>query len=102
MKKKIIFPIIIFIVLLSIVLCLFVRNELTDRFNPLLTMEKSYAKVEKGTQDYKDVQAYNKEGKALTYKLTFKGFDPEQEYVVIEHKGKYVKVMHYIQDLPFK
>lgn len=102
MKKKSFLVIIIIIIVIGLVFCLFVRNEFTDRFNPILKMEKSYAVVDKGTQDYDDIQAYNKEGKPLSYKLDFKGYDPEKEYVVIEHKGKYVKVIHYIQKLPFK
>lgn len=102
MNKKIILSTIAILILVGLILCLVVRNNLTDRFNPTIKFEKSFAKVEKNTQDYKEVQAYNKDGEPLSYKLNFKGFDPNKEYVVIEHKGKYVKAIHYIKEMPFK
>ncbi|WP_412520354.1 YxeA family protein [Staphylococcus simulans] len=99
MNKKSLF-IVTVIVFFAIVAVSIVRNEYTDRFNPFMTMEKSYAKVEKGTQRYENVQAYSKDGERLPYKLTFLGFDSKREYVVILHKGKYVKEIHYLDALP--
>lgn len=97
--KKTLIGILVSIACLVVVLW-FVRNEVTDRFNPFISMEHSYAKVEKGTQMYKDVQAYDNQGRKLVYRLSFNGFDPDKEYVDILHKGKYVKEMHYIKSLP--
>lgn len=97
--KKTLLAVIMTVVCVVIIFA-FVRNEFVDRFNPFLETEHSYAKVEKGTQYYEKVTAYDKSGKKLSYKLSFNGFDPEQEYVDIIHKGKYVSEIHYIKSLP--
>lgn len=97
--KKTLIAVVITVVCVAI-LFTFVRNEFIDKFNPFLEMEHSYAKVEKGTQNYENVTVYNKNGEKLSYKLSFNGFDPHQEYVDVLHKGKYVKEIHYIKSLP--
>ncbi|UXR31955.1 YxeA family protein [Staphylococcus simulans] len=51
MKKKVLVTIAI-LLFFAVVAFSIVRNEFTDRVNPFLTTEKSYAKVEKGTQYY--------------------------------------------------
>ncbi|PTJ16555.1 YxeA family protein [Staphylococcus simulans] len=99
MKKKVLVTIAI-LLFFAVVAFSIVRDEYTDRVNPFLTTEKSYAKVEKGTQYYENVQAYSKDGERVPYKLTFNGFDPQKENVVIIHKGKYVKEIHYLDTLP--
>lgn len=78
-----------------------VRNEHTDRFNPLLSKEISYAKVDKETQNYENIVIYDANGDEKNYKLSFKGYDPSQEYVEITHKGKYVESIKYITKLKF-
>lgn len=102
MNKKIVYFIIGSLILAVVVAIAIVRNELTDRVNPFLDMEDAYAQVEKGTQNYENVEAYKKDGERLPYKLDFNGFDPDKEYVIIKHKGKYVKEIHYINKLPFE
>lgn len=77
------------------------KHPLLDRVNPLLTMEMDYAKVPKGTQDYNDITVYDKNGDKLNYKLSFGGYDSERNYVKIEHKGKYVKHIEYIDKSEF-
>ena len=74
-----------------------IHNKYTDYFNPLLKTEISYAQVPKNTQKYYNVQAVNKLGKKLPYKLNFVGgYDASKEYIVIQHKGQYVKLVDYI------
>ncbi|MHA5204849.1 YxeA family protein [Oenococcus oeni] len=73
------------------------RNPLTDRYNPFLNSEQSYAKVKKGTQKYRNVTAYTEQGRKLSYTLDFCGYDPDEQYVKITHKGKYVKRVIYVQ-----
>ncbi|WEV37579.1 YxeA family protein [Lactobacillus sp. ESL0677] len=72
-------------------------DEVKDYFNPFITMQTDYAKVPKGTQDYYNIQAVDKHGNKLPYKLEeFGGYDPNQQYVVIKHKGQFVKHIDYI------
>ncbi|RZH99319.1 YxeA family protein [Staphylococcus condimenti] len=83
-NEKTLIAVIMTVVCVAIIF-IFVRNEFVDRFNPFLETEHAYAKVEKGTQYYENVTAYDKSGEKLSYKLTFNGFDPEREYVDIKH-----------------
>ncbi|WP_105992991.1 YxeA family protein [Staphylococcus simulans] len=101
MKKVIILSLSVLIII-GIFAVTTVRNQFTDRFNPFLRMEYSYAQVDKGTQRYENIQAYSKCGEFVPYKLDFLGFDPNKQYVVIVHKGKYVKEMHYVKSLPYQ
>ena len=55
MNKKIVYFIIGSLILAVVVAIAIVRNELTDRVNPFLDMEDAYAQVEKGTQNYENV-----------------------------------------------
>ncbi|MDW8569412.1 YxeA family protein [Staphylococcus shinii] len=84
-------------VMLFLLLLLFFTNDKFDRFNPLLPEETSYAIVKLNTQNYDDVIAYSKDGEKLGYKLTFGGYDPNKQFVQIEHKGTYVKNIKYIE-----
>lgn len=99
MKKIIVSLIVVLVVIVGVLL--FVRNEHIDRFNPLLKEETSYAKVPKNTSQYNDIVAYNSEGKPLKYKLDFTGYDENNEYVKIFHKGKYIRLIEYLEnDVP--
>lgn len=80
---------------------IFVRHPEVDRFNPLLSEEVSFAKVPKGEKEYQDIQAYDKNGDPLKYKLSFGGYDESNRYVRIFHKGKYVRQIEYMEnDIP--
>ncbi|OEK78895.1 YxeA family protein [Staphylococcus xylosus] len=85
------------IVMLSLLLILFFTNDKFDRFNPLLSEETSFAIVKLNTQKYDNVKVYSKDGKKLNYKLSFGGYDPNKQFVQIEHKGTYVKNIKYIK-----
>ena len=80
----------------------FWHNELLDRVNPLVAHETSYAKVEQGTQTYKDVAVYDKDGRKENYTLDFGGYDASKSYVEIKRKGKYVSEISYVNpsDVP--
>lgn len=99
MKKVSVIILSIVVIISLIVVCLFsfVHNATTDRVNPFITKTTSYAKVEKGTQHYKDVKIYDKNGKQRGYTLTFDGYDPDQQYVKIKHKGRYVQKVLYLK-----
>ncbi|WEV39161.1 YxeA family protein [Lactobacillus sp. ESL0680] len=72
-------------------------DEVIDYFNPFISMRIDYAEVPKGTQDYRNIQAVDKDGHKLRYKLeSFGGYDATQKYVVIKHKGQFVKHIDYI------
>lgn len=48
------------LVLVVGVICIFsFHNSFTDRLNPFISQETSYAQVDKGTQRYYNVKAYN-------------------------------------------
>ena len=48
------------LVLVVGVICIFsFHNSFTDRLNPFISQEISYAKVNKGIQQYYNVKAYN-------------------------------------------
>lgn len=93
MKKKIF---ILIFISLCISFLLFFRIPILDRFNPFLSNDISYAKVSKDTQTYNNITIYNSNGEKFSYKLNFIGYDPTNEYVKIDHKGKYVKRIEYI------
>lgn len=77
------------------------HNSITDRFNPYVSQETSYAQVTKGTQQYKNVKAYNpKTGKSVFLKKVG-GYDPSGKYISIQHKGQYVKSIKYITKKQF-
>ena len=88
------------VLLIIILSLLLVRNEHLDRFNPV-KRKVSYAKVQKDTQDYRNITVYSKMEKKKSYKLDFLGYDPTKEYVKVNHKGKYVRSIEYItKDIP--
>lgn len=96
MKKKIIALLIVIVILVIGVFQ--IHNSFMDRINPLIPETTSYAKVKKGTQTYKNVQAIDpKTGKNLSYKIKeIIGYDPQGEYIKIVHKGQYVNRIAYI------
>ncbi|TSO27027.1 YxeA family protein [Lactobacillus sp. LL6] len=78
--------------------------SMRDRINPLISQTTSYAKVQKGTQSYDNVQAIDsKTGKNLSYRLDHVGgYDPSREYISINHKGQYVKEITYISKTKYE
>ncbi|MDO4911930.1 MAG: YxeA family protein [Lactobacillus sp.] len=97
-KKSIVFTVIVVCVLAVVGVFGLVHNDITDRFNPTISMTTSYAKVPKGSSKYTNVAIIDKNGKALSYKLKyFNGYDPDGQYVKIVHKGQYVKNILYIK-----
>ncbi|MCO6527743.1 MAG: YxeA family protein [Lactobacillus sp.] len=94
--KKLGLTIIVVVTILCAALLL-IHNQYTDYLNPMIKMETDYAKVPKHTQKYYNVQAIDKSGKKLPYKIKYVGGnDPSRQYIVIRHKGQYVKVIDYI------
>lgn len=89
--------IILGVIALAFVLLITIHNQWTDRINPFLEMETDYAKVEKGTQQYRNVVVYDADGEKLAYTLDYVGgYDPTREYITIEHQGQYVRRIDYI------
>lgn len=74
-----------------------------DRLNPFISETTSYAKVQKGTQSYNNVQAIDpKTSKNLSYKIDHVGgYDPSRGYISIDHKGQYVRSINYISKKEF-
>ena len=91
------------VLVIAIIGVLTVHTSATDRLNPLVSETVSYAKVPKNTQNYKQVTIINpKDGKTRAYKIKqVGGYDPNQEYVKIHHKGQYVKSISYIKKNQF-
>ena len=59
------------------VICIFsFHNSFTDRLNPFISQEISYAKVNKGTQQYYNVKAYNLKTKKNISLKKVGGYDP--------------------------
>ena len=78
------------VLVIAIIGVLTVHTSTTDRLNPLVS--------ETDTQNYKQVTIINpKDGKTRAYKIKqVGGYDPNQEYIKIHHKGQYVKSISYI------
>ena len=81
------------LVLVVGVICIF---SFTDRLNPFISQETSYAQVDKGTQRYYNVKAYNPKTKKNLLLKKVGGYDPSGQYISIQHKGQYVKSIKYI------
>lgn len=97
--KKTLFIIVILFVLLTVA---FFSFDKFDRFNPLLKKkETSYAIVKLNTQYYQDVSIYSKQGEKRSYKVSFNGYNPSQQYVKLKHKGTYVEHIEYISKQSF-
>ncbi|QNQ84339.1 YxeA family protein [Lactobacillus sp. PV037] len=75
-----------------------------DRINPFVVQTVSYAKVEKGTQRYHNVEIIDPNTKKTrAYKLNnVGGYDPDEQYIKINHKGQYVKEIRYISKKEFE
>lgn len=88
---------------LIVVIALFfalVHNSITDRINPLIGETTSYAEVPLKTQNYQNVQAYDENGRPLSYKIKrVGGYDPTKKYIAITHKGQYVKSITYVNKI---
>ena len=85
------------LVLVVGVICIFsFHNSFTDRLNPFISQETSYAQVDKGTQRYYNVKAYNPKTKKNLLLKKVGGYDPSGQYISIQHKGQYVKSIKYI------
>lgn len=85
------------LVLVVGVICIFsFHNSFTDRLNPFISQKISYAKVNKGTQQYYNVKAYNLKTKKNISLKKVGGYDPSGQYISIQHKGQYVKSIKYI------
>lgn len=95
MKK--LFYYIIGIIVLATAALVVIPNQHKDHLNPYIKMETDYAKVPKNTQKYYNVQAVDRNGKKLPYKIKYVGgYDASQEYIAIHHKRQYVKLIEYI------
>lgn len=96
---------------LLVVYLIFPRNRfeyisIRDRVNPFISQTVSYAKVRKiapngpSSNVYRNVQAIDKTGKKLPYKIEYIGGyydgDNSSSYISITHKGQYVKEIRYI------
>ena len=85
------------LVLVVGVICIFsFHNSFTDRLNPFISQETSYAQVDKGTQRYYNVKAYNPKTKKNLLLKKVGGYDSSGQYIPIQHKGQYVKSIKYI------
>ncbi|QNQ81616.1 hypothetical protein [Lactobacillus sp. PV012] len=75
-----------------------------DRINPFAVQTVSYAKVEKGTQKYHNVRIIDPVTKKVrSYSLSnVGGYDPDEQYIKINHKGQYVKEIRYISKKEFE
>ena len=82
MKKTLLIIVILF-VLLTVA---FFSFDKFDRFNP---------------QYYQDVSIYSKQGEKRSYKVSFNGYNPSQQYVKLKHKGTYVEHIEYISKQSF-
>lgn len=91
------------VLVIAIIGVLTVHTSATDRLNPLVSETVSYAKVPKNTQNYKQVTIINpKDGKTRAYKIKqVGGYDLNQKYIKIHHKGQYVKSVLYIKKISF-
>lgn len=99
-KSKIIS--IISVVIAVIIICLLtIHTSFTDRINPFISQEISYAQIPKGTQKYKNIEAYNPETKKNISLKKVDGYDPSGQYIAIQHKGQYVKSIKYITKKQF-
>lgn len=110
--------IIIFSIIVVICIALFIlkyTEEKIDRFNPLVKRHWSYAKVPNSEypdklstkeieeiQDYKDIESFDENGEKNSYLLDFKGFNPSEKYVKIDHKGKWVFFIDYISKTEYE
>lgn len=78
--------------------------QYTDRINPFVNQTLSYAKVDKGTQRYHNVKIIDpatKQARSYTLK-NVGGYDPDGQYIKINHKGQYVKEIRYISKKEFE
>ncbi|RXT57998.1 YxeA family protein, partial [Lacticaseibacillus chiayiensis] len=79
-----------------------IHNQWTDRINPLLPEQTSYAKVPQGTQRYRNVELYTVRREKPTMVLKeMTGYDPKGQYVAVQHKGQYVKRVSYVSKEAF-
>ncbi|WP_086428785.1 YxeA family protein [Staphylococcus cornubiensis] len=97
MKKNVLITMGVIVVIGGLFLA-FARIPYVDYFNPFLKKETSYAVVPLGTQTYVDIQAYDKSGEPLKYRLNFGGYDAKSDHVKVIHKGAYVFEIEYIHD----
>lgn len=94
--------IVIGLLMIALILLLTIHNQYTDRINPFVKYETSYAKVSRKLQSYNNVTIYNSNGKKENYKLNHVGgYDPDGHYALIKHKGQYVNYMEYINENKF-
>lgn len=76
--------------------------DLTDRHNPFVGQEVSYAQVPKAANSYKNVAVYNAQNKTRSYKIKeIKSYDPNGRYIEIHHKGQYVESIKYLSKKQF-
>ncbi|WP_424321095.1 YxeA family protein [Lacticaseibacillus chiayiensis] len=79
-----------------------IHNQLTDRINPFLSEQISYAKVPQGSQRYRNIELYTAGQEKPTMMLKeMTGYDPEGQYVTVQHKGQYVKRVTYVSKEAF-
>lgn len=81
---------------------LLIHNRWTDRVNPFVPEQTSYAKVPQGTQRYRNVKLYAATQTKPTLVLKeMTGYDPDGKYVAVWHKGQYVKRVTYVSKEAF-
>lgn len=87
---------------MGVVCVLSFHNSVTDRVNPFISQETSYAQVPKGMQQYKNVTAYTPKTNKNMSLQKVGGYDPSGQYISIQHKGQYVKSIKYISKKQFE
>ncbi len=89
------------LIVLSVAGILSFHNSITDRVNPFIVRQTSYAQVSKGAQQYRNVNAYSPKTKQKVLLKKVGGYDPSGQYISIQHKGQYVKSIKYISRKQF-
>lgn len=100
LKKMLI--VLVGILIILVVFLSFTHNSNTDRINPMIKEETSYAEVPLNTNEYRNVEAFDSNGNHLKYKINeIGGYDSTKKYISFVHKGQYVKSISYISKAEF-
>ena len=102
-KKTKLISLIVGVLMLVLLAALAIHTPITDRINPLVHEQVSYAKVVKGQNKYQNVKIYDSQTKKpLPYTIKeVTGYDPTGEYMMIKHRGQYVESIKYLSEKEF-
>ncbi|ARY90321.1 MULTISPECIES: YxeA family protein [Lacticaseibacillus] len=101
-KAKILSVTVAALVMVAVAGILLIHNRWTDRVNPFVPEQTSYAKVPQGKQRYRNVELYTATQTKPTLVLKeMTGYDPDGKYVTVRHKGQYVKRVTYVSKETF-